>query len=120
MDKALTRAIHDSLIEEMYWFRDRREGRHYPCWLQAVSDVDRTAIEKTMGRDKRGLFGVSSRNESRIFGVGSSWRLESVDCCGEGHRGMTSKREPGLWWSRVCVWGGWSHGCDEGGVGSVG
>jgi hypothetical protein len=33
---------------------------------------------------------------------------------------MTSKREPGLWWSRVCVWGGWSHGCDEGGVGSVG
>jgi hypothetical protein len=33
---------------------------------------------------------------------------------------MTSKRESGLWRRRVCVWGGWFHGCDEGGVGSVG
>ena len=33
----------------MCWFLDRREGRHYPFWLQAVGDVDRTAIEKTMG-----------------------------------------------------------------------
>lgn len=80
----------------MCWFLDGREGRHYPFWLQAVGDVDRTAIEKTMGRFKRGLFGVSPRNESRVFGVGSRWRLESLDCCGEGHRGMTSKRESGL------------------------
>lgn len=48
-DKAVTQAIHDSLIEEMCWFLDRREGRHYHFWLQAVGDVDRTAIEKTMG-----------------------------------------------------------------------
>ena len=104
----------------MCWFLDGREGRHYPFWLQAVGDVDRTAIEKTMGAVQAwAVRGEPTKRKPRIW-CGLTLAARKRGLLWGGHRGMTSKRESGLGRRRVCVWGGWSYGCDDGGVGSVG
>lgn len=63
--KAVTRAIHQSLIEEIYRFIGRREGNYYPFWLQAVRDLDRSTIYKTMGEvQERAVRGELKKSKS--------------------------------------------------------
>ncbi|MDP3597116.1 MAG: replication initiator protein A [Nitrospirota bacterium] len=65
---AVTRAIHQSLIEEIYRFLGRREGSYYPFWLQAVRDLDRTAIYKAMGEvQERAVRGELKKPKAAYF-----------------------------------------------------